>query len=212
MKVSQNEKNAMNYKILLSLMIFLSIFNCTRKSNSFLLGIKSRLKYKVELKFTTQKAKLRLSRNEYPETKVSINNFTKDTFKIVLPGDGSIGGRRTPIVRWSVIKLGENKVHPDTFPELDENYLGFCGNMNGAKMSEIVRLRPGFGVSVSNWAGNPIIPREVGKYSVKFYYKNIPDLTWGGIGYQNPEVLEIIRNETKEIILLSNELIFEVKK
>ena len=188
------------------LSIFVLSIGCQSK-----IPIASMKKYmakEIDLRITTENKNLSLSKKESPRVKVSLNNFTKDTILIVQPGDGSNVGWRTPIIRWSVIDLTEEKPHPDTLPELQRR-IARCGNMNGLSRKDIVRLQPIHGIKLK-WVNNPKIPRKTGKYSVRFYYQHKPDSEWIMKDYSEHEGKKIIREKTEEMLLISNELVFEV--
>lgn len=148
-----------------------------------------------------------------------IINKSKRSFNVVQPGDGSISGKRTPRVKWSV-RLIESKLpltqdyydyfkHPDGFPSKFDAFSG-CGTFNPVKRSDIVNLQPDKSVRLLR-TGQPsnALNNKVGKYGVKFYYENLPDFEWKFI-HPSPDVLEIIKTKTPKVQLESNELIFEV--
>lgn len=165
----------------------------------------------LELKIKTKKKVLSLSQNEYPEVNVSIYNHSKEEKIIIQPGDGSEVGWRIPTVRWSIIKKENNLMHPDTMPALRKGYER-CGNMNSFKKEEVEVLSPKTSVTLNEWTPFPEIPREIGTYSIKFYYKFEPNHRWV-LAYVGKEMgMEEIKNETEEYLLVSNEIVFKVIK
>jgi len=166
----------------------------------------------IDLNITSKNKIFSLSKKEYPKIKISLNNFTKEEMKMVQPGDGSDVGWRTPIVRWSVLDMDskEENEHPKSLPGLNMKNYGRCGNMNGLSAKEIITLKPGYGIKLNGWAGHPPIPRKKGKYSVKFYYKNDPNMEWVTRGYSTNKGKKIIKDETHEYLLISNELIIKI--
>lgn len=141
----------------------------------------------------------------------SIFNNSEDSIKIVLPGDGSKIGWRTPILRWSVIKVSEDNNHPNDLPEYQKG-LGRCGNMNELKIDEIVTINPKSTLDLKGRIGVPRILGEVGSYSVKLYFLNDPNYKVVKRKYSNPKIDKIIQTETREFLLISNELIIEKGK
>ncbi|MFK7775974.1 MAG: hypothetical protein AB8F94_27870 [Saprospiraceae bacterium] len=193
-----------NYLLILSVLIF----GISCQNRMPIASMKKYMAKEMDLRITTENKKLSLSKKEFPKVKVSLNNFTKDTIKILQPGDGSNVGWRTPTIRWSVIDLEKEESHPDTLPEIKEK-ISRCGNMNGLNRRDIVSLRPKFGIKLK-WTSDPSIPRRLGKYSVRFYFEHKPDSDWVMNGYPENEGKRIINEETEEMFLVSNELVFEI--
>lgn len=159
------------------------------------------------------------SKKEYPIFKVFMENNGKEIVHLVQPGDGSLDAWRTPKVAWSmeVIEWAhsnpnfQNPKHPESFSKIPFGGRMRCGNVNGLKRDDIFTLFPKDKIQLT-WTGGPQIPYGVGKYSIKFYYENAPDIKWKGIGYNDPDALEIIQTKTPEIKLESNEVIITVIK
>ena len=156
-----------------------------------------------------EKLELRINKDSIGGINISIFNHSKDSIKIVLPGDGSIIGWRTPIVRWSVIKKGGDEKHPNKLPELDKKF-GRCKMMNPPKREEIISIGSHSQVEIKGGVYWPQIPKKNGKYSVKLYLLNDPNNRLGKIRDTTSELSEIIKNKTEEFLLISNELIFEI--
>jgi len=141
---------------------------------------------------------LSVSKDSTHFIKAVIYNHSTDSVKIVLPGDGSYSGRRTPIIRWSIIKKNDETKHPKSLPDIDKN-IGFCGNMNPLKREELVTIKSKSGILLNGWTPFPNIPKESGEYSAKMYYFNHPNLSHGFF------------RESVECFLVSNELIYKVE-
>ena len=128
--------------------------------------------------------------------------------KMVLPGDGSVVGWRTPLIKWSVEKIDDvqNVQHEFHFRSGPR-----CGNINRVRAEEIVSLKKSETVSFEEgWISYPLIPCAAGKYAIKMSYENIPDLKWAGMGYHQNYIMRKIR-ATDYIKIESNEIIVEVE-
>ncbi|HEX3315018.1 MAG TPA: hypothetical protein VHR72_09015 [Gemmataceae bacterium] len=107
-------------------------------------------------------------------------NDGKTPVTVVLPGDGSESGWRTPILRWK--------------PAATTKVLR-CGNINALKPGEVIQLAPGKRVSISEWIGGPPLSGP-GKYAVSLELENVPDLKWNGkpLGKHDPATMEKVRS------------------
>ncbi len=190
------------------ILLVLAAFTTACQNRMPVHSMKKYLAKEMDLRITTEQKKISLSNRAFPQVKVSLNNFTRETVKILQPGDGSKVGWRTPTIRWSVIDLATEDVHPDTLPDLKQR-IARCGNMNGLNMNSIVTLKPKNGIKLQ-WVSEPPIPRKPGKYSVKFYYQHDPNDAWVLRGYLQNEGKRIIKEETRPMFLVSNELVFEL--
>jgi hypothetical protein len=96
---------------------------------------------------------------------------------VVLPGDGSSCGWRTPVIRWN----------PPMQADRD------CGNSNALKPEDVITLEPGRRVRL-NWLGWPTLPGG-GTHKVSLVMEHIPDLRWAGVplGTHDREALREIR-------------------
>ncbi len=156
-----------------------------------------------------------IKKGTYPNVEVFLINNGDKLVNLVQPGDGSLSGKRTPMIMWSwriidmPLYMDEfypyYQKHPEKFPEKFEYFSG-CGTVNGLKRAEILTLRPKEEIKLSEWIGRPQVGHLVGKFGIKFFYENKPDIKCGG----DPEALEIVRTKTAAVQLESNELIFEV--
>jgi hypothetical protein len=86
------------------------------------------------------------------------------TVTLVLPGDGSEVGWRTPIVTWQVWT-------PAGAP-VTLSHSGRCGNINALRPDEIFTLRPGERHDLGDWFGSPDVPPDT--YVVRAIYENDP--------------------------------------
>jgi hypothetical protein len=113
-----------------------------------------------------------------PHLNAVLINDGPEAVVIVLPGDGSDHGLRTPIVRWT--------------PPMS---VGGCGNINPLKRSQVVTLEAGYGIALGRAIGWPS-PTERGRYKVSLELENAPDLVWRGIalGEHDPVAMEMVRN------------------
>ncbi len=96
---------------------------------------------------------------------------------VVLPGDGSSDGWRTPVIHWNPPDQGGR----------------FCGNINALTPDEVVDLAPGESVELV-WLGRPTF-KEVGTYQVTLEYEHVPDRKWHGIplGEHDPAAMRRVR-------------------
>lgn len=123
-------------------------------------------------------ARRRKVKNYAPVVKfrASLVNAGSLPVTVVLPGDGSEYGLRTPILRWdppSARRVG-------------------CGHIDTATMDEIVVIRPGKRRSLGelNWATED----GPGIYAVTLELEHEPLLEWRGIHGTPPRVLERMRS------------------
>ncbi|MCP4438273.1 MAG: hypothetical protein GY810_04950 [Aureispira sp.] len=143
-----------------------------------------------------------------------LNNST-DSLLVVLPGEGSVSGWRTPIMGWSIINLDSNEVHSDNFPSIPELTL-LCANVNQVTEKDLTKIAPASSASLSWIDFHRVFDvktlNKVGTYSIKLYYKNTPDLDWEKIGYLSytEEAAIRIKNETQEFMISSNEIIIKI--
>jgi hypothetical protein len=150
-----------------------------------------------------------LTLGQQPQITATITNKGKAPVTLVLPGDGSESGWRTPLVGFSSIKIDKEKPkHPATVPLYRG---GRCGNVNALKSNEVFSLAPGKSQDLSGWIGSPRFT-EPGTYSVVFYYSNDPELKWRGIplGKHDPDAMKRVEKSHK-CLLISNELNLTVR-
>jgi hypothetical protein len=96
---------------------------------------------------------------------------------VVLPGDGSDCGWRSPVVRW----------HPE------QQHGARCGNINRLRDNEVVTLAAGERVRLG-WLGRPHLVGP-GTHQVQLELEHIPDLEWGGVplGEHSPTAMARLR-------------------
>lgn len=134
------------------------------------------VKVALELRTTTPKIRL----GEQPSFTAKLTNSGNRSVTVVLPGDGSVCGWRTPVLTWSPsVKNG-----------------GRCGNINRLREKEVVTLAPGKSVDL-DWL-DPPAPGLVGKHKMSLTYENKPDLRWMGtpLGVHDPKAMEKVRSST----------------
>lgn len=96
---------------------------------------------------------------------------------LVVPGDGSGDGRRTPMLAWSATRDGKPA------QQLPREH---CGMMNPIEASEIFTLEPGASRAMSAWISGPSYAR--GRYEVRLRYTNDPRKQ----GAASPEIAALL--------------------
>ena len=138
--------------------------------------------------------------------RVRIRNGGASTVSLVVPGDGSAWGMRTPVIGWSVLPADVVASHPDRPEPLG---FRFCGNINGLHAGEVFELTPNQERELKAWIHPPEFPAS-GRYRVVFYYRNDPHHLWNG-ALTDPPALEWDRvRSSTQVTLASNEEIIEV--
>jgi hypothetical protein len=161
----------------------------------------------LDLRISVKEASLTLG--QQPQITATITNKGSAPVTLVLPGDGSESGWRTPLVGFSSIKIGKDKPkHPADVPLYRG---GRCGNINALKSSEVFTLAPGKSKDLTDWIGSPQLT-EAGTYSVVFYYANDPGLKWQGLplGKHDSDAMKRV-GQSHKCLLTSNELKLTVK-
>jgi hypothetical protein len=167
------------------------------------------------LEAATPRCELRLElptvvrRNADVWVHATIKNTGSVPATLVLPGDGSMDGWRTPVVGWSMLPADSGAAHPNESARLRDR---LCGMMNPLRADEIIELRAGSEIELSHWVYFES-PTAAGKYRSVLYYANEPALEWHGF----PPPLELsetsavrgMRRSTP-IALVSNEVVVEV--
>jgi hypothetical protein len=156
------------------------------------------------MRIDAEKTKIRSGKDL--RIKVTLVNQGTDPVMLVLPGDGSNCGWRTPIVGWSVLADPKAK-HPERAP-LDTNR--FCGNINRLKPDEVFTLQPKQSKHIDGWLGLPPLARP-GTYRLVFYYTNEPGRAWRGIplGRHDEKTMKKVKTSLP-CAMRSNELIVKV--
>jgi hypothetical protein len=171
--------------------------------------------FKNYQKYDLANLELKITKDSIDNINISILNNSNDSIKIVLPGDGSTPGWRTPTVRWSIIKIDDeiNKHPENELPELSKE-LGYCKLINKIKLDEIITIHAQKEFQLSKYVISPYYyskRKSKGKYSIKLYFKHDSKHGWLSAGYSGNEIKKIIKEETEDFFLVSNELIMEIK-
>ncbi len=135
---------------------------------------------------------------------VTLHNTDRDTVTLVLPGDGSYWGWRTPLMDWEVREAGG--------PPLKRTPLALCGNINPLRAGEVFRLPPGAQRKFTTAVPEYYRYGKSHRYQFRLSYENRPHLAWGGspLGAHDPNALRLLQQSTP-CKLLSNALELEVK-
>jgi len=150
-----------------------------------------------------------LTLGQQPQITATITNKGSVPVMLVLPGDGSKWGWRTPLVGFSSMKSDKDKPkHPAAVPLYRG---GRCGNINALKNNEVFTLAPGKSKDLPDWIGCPAFT-EPGTYSVVFYYANDPARKWVGVplGKHDTDAMKQVE-KSHPCLLISNELKLTVK-
>ena len=160
------------------------------------------VKPKVELQLSLFH-KMRVGRNE---ARIELVNVGTVPVTLVKPGDGSNGGSRTPIVRWSILPEGSDEDHPSPRPP----GVFRCNIHNPLKADDVFTLKPSEWKQLPvSWTGFSTSNLKPGKYRVVFYYQNDPELKWSADGNHHQKAMQRIRESTP-VTLTSNEQIIEL--
>lgn len=164
--------------------------------------------YDIELRIESDRDQIdpKLNPNHYAKiTGELINNGSK-SIKLVLPGDGSDDGWRTPYIKWSVVEYKDEQTKKHEF-KFEEGMR--CGNVNSLKPDDIIELLPNQSVTLDEWIGFPKIPHKSGKYRIRLSYENDPKAKWQGLGFHDKSLLRKAKR-TNKIKVMSNEITVEV--
>jgi len=96
---------------------------------------------------------------------LDLKNEGKQAVKLVVAGDGSSAGWRTPIITWTATQNGKAAT-PEVF--------GRCGLTNPLTVQEIFILAPGQSKTMTDWL-DPV-PFTKGTFELRVHYKNDPAL------------------------------------
>ncbi len=97
-----------------------------------------------------------------------LTNTGTRSLTLVLPGDGSTSGWRTPTIEWLLE------------PSWQVPWMVRCGNINALRRGEVFRLAPGETRELGPWIHLPGL-RTPGTAKAVMHYSNVPDLEWRGI-------------------------------
>lgn len=113
---------------------------------------------------------------------------------LVLPGDGSRMGRRSPVVEW-LFTPGRK------LPGFEG-----CGNINALRQGEVFTLQPGETRELRDWI-EPLALPTARRFRAVMVYSNEPDLPFGGIVLHAHDEGELARfRKNDRCRLLSNEI------
>jgi hypothetical protein len=112
---------------------------------------------------------------------LTLKNDGATAIRLVMPGDGSEVGWRTPILKWSATAMGKAVTMTNG---------ARCGFMNPIEPREIVRLAPGESRDFSEWLTMPPLPN--GTYEVRLTYRNDPGFLGGRMSDASEEVKHLI--------------------
>lgn len=156
----------------------------------------------LSLELFATKTSLRIG--EEADIFARITNVGTESVRLVMPGDGSEQGMRTPVISWSVLRFSSTESHPSQ-PVPDK--LG-CGNLNELEFDELFTLAPGESKELPQLYQRPF--ESPGKYRLVFLYANRPTMEWGGVTHHNQVAMLDVQGST-ECNLVSNEVLIEVR-
>ena len=189
----------------LTLTIFLAVLSVSQEPTA-----ERRGRDNESLPLTLKSSKKHVPLNEWAAVTATITNIGHEMVSLVLAGDGSSEGWRTPVIKWSVIPADDTKYRhapPPTRREFRQ-----CGNLDPMKPEQLVNLAPGKSMLVGctygfAWHG----VRIPGRYSIRFYYRNDPALAWGDPSSLDPQLMKQV-SKTFECSLNSNDLVIHIEK
>jgi hypothetical protein len=105
------------------------------------------------------------STDGFPHYALTLTNGGKKPVRLVIPGDGSEVGWRTPMLTWIATANGKPAAPAEA---------GRCGLSNAIAEDEIFDLPPGQSREIKEWLGYPrFVP---GTYDIKLRYRNDPSI------------------------------------
>ena len=155
-----------------------------------------------ELALTIAPAEATLKRGEQLKVEATITNSGPSPVTLVLPGDGSQVGWRTPVVTWVFVPEGTLLPHAGSSLDADP----ICGNINAFKRSEVFTLPPSATRVLNEWI-NPVVDLPAGRYRLRMRYSNEPARKTGGLplGAHEAGAEDLIRRSTA-CMLVSNDV------
>lgn len=155
--------------------------------------------------------KVSITPKKLPRLTATIRNGSDRVITLVLPGDGSEAGLRTPITGWSFLPAqppNRRREHPPQIPSQPPR--GFS-DVNPLTRSEVFTLKPGNTKSFEVWVRMSNLP--TGRYRAVYYYVNDPTKRLQGypLGPNETGAEEIMAKSTS-CQLISNEIIVNVVK
>jgi hypothetical protein len=146
-----------------------------------------------ELSLAIVPAAAAIKRGDQLRVEATLTNTGTSPVILVLPGDGSFSGWRTPIIRWSYVAHDSPQPYSEQFLGTDR----FCGNINALRQSEVFTLLPSASRVLNEWI-NPVVDLAPGRYRLKMHYINEPSRKISGIplGAHETGVVDVIRRST----------------
>jgi len=134
----------------------------------------------------------------------TLRNNDPDSVTLVLPGDGSYFGRRTPLMDWEVLTADGRRV--------ERQGVLLCGNINPLRADEVFTLPPGGEKKFLALVPSYYQYKRSGHYRLKLTYENRPRLSWAGdpLGRHDATAMRRIQKSTR-CKLVSNAIQIEVK-
>ncbi len=124
----------------------------------------------------------------YPRYSLTLTNTGKKRVRLVLPGDGSAVGWRTPSLTWIGTANGKPAQHA---------VVGRCGLTNPIDEKEIFELAPGQSRELNDWLD---VPRFVpGTYDVSLRYRNDPTMKSRKAGMSDAVAQKISMSSTCDV-------------
>jgi len=160
---------------------------------------------KLSIRSVAGKTVHRIKKRRPPEwIEVTLHNTDRDTVILVLPGDGSYWGQRTPLMNWEIHALGG--------APLGRTPVGLCGNINPLHAQEVFKLPPGGRRKFSTAVPEDYRYEKSHRYQFQLSYENRPAMDWGGwlLGSHDPDAMRLLRQSTP-CKLLSNTLELKVE-
>lgn len=155
-------------------------------------------------------SEIKLDSIENLKIDIYIFNNSESSVKLVQPGDGSLVGWRTPIVKWSVINQTQNS------HSFELSNVARCGNINSPSAKDVFILESGKSQKLNKNYRFPEIPKKIGTYRIQLSYLNLPKMKWEGLSFHgsklHPEEKKMLKKirKTAKVDLVSNELIIHV--
>jgi hypothetical protein len=148
---------------------------------------------------------LHLKVGQKPDIRAEISNPGADPAVLVLPGDRSDLGGRTPIITWRIRVIRQDR---EPGPEPLRIH---CGNINPLRSEEVFVLKQDESRELGQWVSLPAF-RVPGVYDVQLKYENRPSLEWSGLplGPHDADAMRRVRDSTP-CVLESNVLTFRVQ-
>jgi hypothetical protein len=153
-----------------------------------------------------------------PEITAWLRNDGDRPLTLVMPGDGSLEGWRTPVIRWVFTPddagatphldcmATELTAGPELGAEVPVPLPRGCGNINGIRRDEVFTLAPGEERSLGEAILPPFLPGSAA-CSASLTYANVPTIPWRGVPLRphDETALALVR-ESDSCRVRSNEI------